>query len=327
MISMPPHSTQPIHPQIEAFAIYRCPTCHTPLGFEEHGDDSGVLRCEGGHSFPVEGGLPRFVPDEGYADSFGLQWQSFSRSQLDSVTGIPASRERLFKGTGWPERMDGELILEAGCGMGRFTDVLLSTGASVVSFDYSRAADITHKAFGPKGARVCQASIFEMPFRKGSFDRVFCYGVIQHTPDVRRAFFELAEMVKPGGHLAIDVYDRRKMWFNARYRVRWLTRRIDKRRLLRWCKAIVPAYMRVAPPLHPWNQLFVPIKDYRGVLGMDEEREIELSILDTMDMLSPAFDSPQYVRTITRWFREAGFEKIEAWRGGNGIEARGQRPA
>lgn len=321
--TQPPAQTQ----SSEGVAIYRCPTCHTPLRFEVQRDDSGVLRCEGGHSFPVEGGLPRFVPDEGYADSFGLQWQNFSRSQLDSNTGIPASRERLFKGTGWPERMDGELILEAGCGMGRFTEVLLSTGARVVSFDYSRAADITHKAFGAMGARVCQASIFEMPFRPGSFDRVFCYGVIQHTPDVRRAFFELAKMVKPGGHLAIDVYDRRKMWFNARYRVRWLTKRIDKRRLLQWCKTIVPAYMRVVPPLHPWNQLFVPIKDYRGALGLDREREIEISVLDTMDMLSPAFDSPQYLRTIKRWFREAGFERIEAWRGGNGIEARGRRPA
>src|SRR5512147_2607414 len=210
-------------------SLYVCPRCGGFFSLRsENTSGDGTLECGQGHRFPVAGGLPRFVESDGYAASFGFQWQAHARDQLDSATGAPVSRNRLFRGTRWPERMEGERILEAGCGSGRFTEVLLGTGARVVSFDYSAAAEVAHRAFSSRGAVVCQASIYEMPYPPASFDRVFCFGVLQHCPDVHRAFTSLVAMVKPGGHLAVDVYDRRRMWLNARYRVRWLTRRIDK---------------------------------------------------------------------------------------------------
>ena len=277
--------------------------------------------------YPVLRGVPRFVRDEGYCSSFGFQWGRYSTDQIDSATGTFLTRDRFFRGTGWPTTMAGERILEAGCGSGRFTEILLSTGARVVSFDHSDAAEITQRAFGPKGALVCQASIYEMPYRPASFDRVFCYGVLQHCPDVKGAFLALARMVKPGGSLAVDVYDRRRMWLNARYRVRWLTRRIEKHKLHRLCETIVPFYMRFFPPLHPWNQLLFPMKDYRGVLpGLTREQEVAWSVLDTFDMLSPAFDKPQYKRTVIGWCREAGLMVLSARHGGNGVEVNAVRP-
>jgi 2-polyprenyl-3-methyl-5-hydroxy-6-metoxy-1,4-benzoquinol methylase len=308
-------------PDPAGFIPYICPTCQSQLE-----PANGGLRCIRGHDFTVAEGLPRFVAEEGYSASFGLQWQTFSRVQLDSHSHTSLTRDRFFHGTRWPERMEGELILEAGCGSGRFTEVLLGTGARVVSFDYSRAADVAARTFGRR-AQICQASIYEMPYQRGSFDRVFCYGVIQHCPDVRAAFMALVEMVRPGGHLAVDVYDLRRLPFTARYRVRWLTRRLDKERLLRWCRRIVPTYQRLMPPLHPWNQLVFPIKDLRGVFpGLSRDDEVEMSILDTFDMLSPEFDQPQSLTTIRRWCREAGLRDVEVQRGGNGIEARARRP-
>lgn len=306
--------------------LYVCPGCGGSLSFSGAEGD-GTLACAKDHRFPVTGGMPRFVPSDGYAASFGFQWQVHARDQLDSVTGASLSRNRLFRGTGWPEQMPGELILEAGCGSGRFTEVLLSTGARVVSFDYSEAAAVAHRTFSPRGAEVSQASIYEMPYRPASFDRVFCYGVIQHCPDVHRAFTSLVAMVKPGGHLAVDVYDRRRLWLNARYRVRWLTKRMNKQRLHRWCQTIVPLYAKVMPPLHPWNQLIFPIKDYRGVLpGLTREQQIEWSVLDTFDALSPEYDQPQYLSTMKKWAAEAGLEDVVAAYGGNGVELRGRVP-
>jgi len=309
--------------------LYVCPNCRGRLTLQASGDaGSGSLSCNNQHSFAVRDELPCFVDSADYAASFGFQWQAHARDQLDSATGTTISRTRLFKGTRWPERMPGEQILEAGCGSGRFTEVLLSTGAEVISFDYSAAAEITHRAFSSRGAHVCQASMYAMPYAPGSFDRVFCYGVIQHCPDVRAAFSALVSMVRPGGHLAVDVYDRRRLWLNARYRVRWLTKRMDRQRLHRWCRKIVPLYIRLAPPLHPWNQLLIPIKDYRGALpGLTREQEIEWSILDTFDALSPMYDQPQYLSTMKRWARDAGLIEVEVEYGGNGIELRARRPS
>jgi 2-polyprenyl-3-methyl-5-hydroxy-6-metoxy-1,4-benzoquinol methylase len=304
-------------------SVYVCPKCKGALRL----DGAGGLDCGAGHRFPVIDGIPRFVDSDGYAASFGFQWKAHAREQLDSDSGASLSRDRFFRGTGWPQQMPGQLILEAGCGSGRFTEVLLGTGARLVSFDYSAAAEVAHRAFSAKGAEICQASIYDMPYREASFDRVFCFGVIQHCPDVHRAFTSLVAMVKPGGHLAVDVYDRRRMWLNARYRVRWLTKRINKERLHRWCETIVPLYAKLMPPLHPYNQLLFPIKDYRGALpGLSREQQIAWSVLDTFDALSPEYDQPQYLSTMKRWAAEAGLVEVEAAHGGNGIELRARRP-
>lgn len=308
--------------------VYACPKCHVPLQrSSDKAGDGEWLACDGGHRFPIVGGQARFVESDGYAASFGLQWEIHARDQLDSATGASLSRDRFFRGTRWPQRMPGELILEAGCGSGRFTEVLLSTGARVFSFDYSGAAAVAHRAFSSQGASICQASIYEMPYRPGSFDRVFCFGVLQHCPDVHKAFLMLAGMVRPGGHLAVDVYDRCRMWLNARYRIRWLTKRVDKQRLHRWCERLVPLYVKMMPPLHPWNQLLFPIKDYRGALpGLSLEQQLRWSVLDTFDALSPEYDQPQYLSTMKNWASEAGLVDIDAQYGGNGIELRARQP-
>lgn len=310
--------------------VYACPTCGGDFTFEAlpaiGGKPHGHLKCNQGHVFRVNG-IPRFVEDQGYTSNFGKQWAEFRKTQVDSATGNTESRERFFHGTGWPEKMEGETILEAGCGSGRFTEIMLGAGARVISFDYSAAADVADDSFAEKGASVCQASIYEMPYRRASFDRVFCYGVIQHTPDVRASFFKLVEMVKPGGHIAVDVYDAWKWIFHSRYRVRWFTKRMDQEKLLAWCRKVVPAYMKIFPPMHPYNQLFFPVKDYRGARpGFTEEQLVEYSILDTFDMLAPEYDQPQSRGTMLRWAREAGLTDVHIQTGGNGLELRARKP-
>lgn len=82
---------------------------------------SGAL-VSGGDRFPIVGGIPRFCPAETYARTFGYQWTLFSSTQLDShAQWGNVSERRLFAETEWTPRLDGQRILEAGCGMGRFT--------------------------------------------------------------------------------------------------------------------------------------------------------------------------------------------------------------
>src|SRR4051794_2522394 len=119
------------------------PTWHCPahaLPLEADGDR---LRCPGGDSFPVRDGIPRFVESSGYAAAFGAQWNAYRRTQLDSFTGVPASRDRARRIVGdetWA-RLPELRVLEVGCGAGRFTEVLLAAGADVTSVDLSEAVD------------------------------------------------------------------------------------------------------------------------------------------------------------------------------------------
>src|SRR5262245_25568552 len=126
----------------EGWEQFRCPTCFGELrvgsGLAQEsgtGDCTKISRSlQCAHcaaSFPIRAGIPRFVPDSGYANSFGLQWNRHTHTQLDRYSGLPISRSRLFAVTEWRENLTGERILEAGSGAGRFTEVLLQTGATL----------------------------------------------------------------------------------------------------------------------------------------------------------------------------------------------------
>src|SRR6476619_6854401 len=78
-----------------------CPTCKADLGVQAVTDEEreileGTLTCSSCHAqYPIRGGVPRFVPDGLYANSFGRQWNWFRTVQLDSETGTSRSEEAL----------------------------------------------------------------------------------------------------------------------------------------------------------------------------------------------------------------------------------------
>src|SRR5207245_5979702 len=84
-------------------------------------DLEGQLRCtQCPATFPILRSMPRFVSSDEYAASFGYQWNQFDKLQLDKFMRNDLSRERFYATTGWPEHLEGQRVLEAGCGMGRF---------------------------------------------------------------------------------------------------------------------------------------------------------------------------------------------------------------
>lgn len=158
--------------------------------------------------FPIENEIPRFVDSRNYAEGFGNQWNKFPKTQLDSHTGAPISEKRLARClNGKLNYINDKYVLEAGSGAGRFTEILLSKGAFVDSFDISSAVEANKKNNGlSKRLKIAQASILEIPFKKESYDYVICLGVLQHTPSPEISIRKLWEMVKPGGYLVFDHY-------------------------------------------------------------------------------------------------------------------------
>jgi ubiquinone/menaquinone biosynthesis C-methylase UbiE len=228
--------------------------------------------------------------------------------------------------------MVGDVILEAGSGSGRFTVQAASTGAMVVSFDYSNAVEANYRNNGHfDNVLIVQASIFEMPFRDNSFSRVFCIGVIQHTPDPWKAFQCLTKVLRSGGNIVIDAYRIRpwyEMIFLTKYWVRPITKKMPNDMLYRFCEKWVNFWWGITGifvnltgrRMLSW---FLLIADYRGVLPLPDELQREWSILDTFDMLSPAYDYPQTLASVRGWFEEEGYREVDVQYGYNGIEGRG----
>ena len=130
-----------------------------------------IVSEDGHHRHPVRGGIPRFVPATNYADNFGMQWNHFAKTQLDSHSEHPISADRFWKATGWkPADMKDQWVLDVGCGSGRFAEVALSSGAQVVALDYSSAVDACYANLRHHpNLHVIQGDIDSLRFAPDSF--------------------------------------------------------------------------------------------------------------------------------------------------------------
>ena len=304
--------------------ILACPKCGADLVCPQGtGSDDlvdGVLTCSGCRaSYPVREGIPRFVDDGNYASSFGMQWNRFRTTQVDSVSGTGLSAKRFFAETGWArEWLRGKLVLDAGCGAGRFVEIAAECGAQVLGVDISSAvvAAAANVARFPN-AHIVQASLYELPFRRGVFDACYCIGVVQHTPDPDRTLASLPLVLKEGGRVAVVAYER-KPWtrFNAKYLIRPLTRRMPKGVLLKAIQVAMPAAFLITevlfrvPVVNRFFKFVIPVANYAGELNLSLRQRYSWAILDTFDMLSPAFDRPQTTPEVVNALTKASIVGI-----------------
>ena len=324
-----------------------CPRCKSGLNLAlvEEKDDKGVVRgtlaCSGcAATYPIIRHIPRFVSPDNYAGNFGFQWNKFAQLQYDSHIGVPLSRNRFFTTTGWPEDMTGQVILEAGCGGGRFSEISSSTGAMVVAFDLSSAVEANYKLNGHReNLLIVQADIYNQPFQNKYFDRVYCLGVIQHTPDVRQSFLGLTQKVKDGGKFALDVYAKHKggrkqdffRWLGSYRRMRFITKRLPPRLVFNLWKAYVELLWPVtrqlwkSDPGRKFAQRVLLMKDFLKKYDLPDDLRKSWIIMNGIDGMCARYENRQHLDTITRWFAESGFAEAEVFYGPNGVNGRGTK--
>ena len=298
------------------------------------------LTC-GESSYPIILGIPRFVAQDNYAEDFGLQWNTFSRTQLDSYTGTDITESRLARCLrGQLGNIGGKLVLEAGSGAGRFTEILLKYGAVVHSFDFSTAVEANSLNNGESDSlTLVQADIRAIPFQKGFYDYVICLGVIQHTPNSEESIRSLWQMVKPGGYLVIDHY-----LFKWRDRIpppvggaetlyRKYLLALPRHQRLSRVKKIVDFWF----PIH-WkyrNSLTMqrvlrrmsPVHFYYPQLPLKtKELYYQWALLDTHDGTTDHFKHHRSVKQIRNFLATLNADDVIVTQGGNGVEAFCRKP-
>ena len=306
--------------------VLACPDCRGGLSCSAaegggNGDVvTGTLTCDGcGSCFPIAEGIPRFVPAENYATSFGYQWKLFRMEQLDSVNRTRLSERRFYSETGWTSGwMQGRWLLEAGCGAGRFLEIAARTGAQVVGVDISQAVDAARATLGLANVHLVQASIYQPPFRPGAFDGCYCIGVIQHTPDPLRALESLPPLVRPGGRLALTIYERRR-WtmLYSKYWLRPLTRRMNKRLVMGLIHGSMPVLFPLTEVLFrlPYVgrifQFMIPVANYVHNRELTLRQRYRWALLDTFDMLTPTYDQPLTQAEAEAALQAAGVDSLQ----------------
>ena len=275
-----------------------------------------------GRVYPILRGIPRFVDPSNYTASFGMQWNRFRATQVDSAAGGDHSRKRFDAETGWTEDvLRGKWTLDGGCGAGRFAEIAAARGPRLVALDMSSAVEAAKETLARfPNAEVVQGSLLEPPFRTGAFDFAYCIGVVQHTHSPETAVRRVVESVRRSGGFALTIYARRP-WtkLNAKYLVRPVTKRLPKETLLRAIESTMPVAFPVAervfgmPGIGRAIRFMTPIavylEDERP--GWSREHRYHESVLDTLDMLSPAYDSPMTWQEVERILRDVGADRWE----------------
>ena len=321
--------------------ILRCPVSGQKLEWKgaaaatENGEllEGWLVSEDGQYRYPVRGGIPRFVPESNYADNFGMQWNHFAKTQLDSHSGHGISADRFWMATSWnATEMDGKWVLDVGCGSGRFAEVALSSGAQVVALDYSSAVDACYANLRDHpNLHVIQGDIYAMPFAPETFSFVYSLGVLQHTPDVARAFAALPPLLRGQGHLCVDYYEKSfKSLLLPKYWLRPFTKGMAKQKLFSRLEKIVPILLPVSrtlgrvPVVGKLLKRTIPVANYEGMLPLTERQLREWALLDTFDWFSPAYDNPQTNRSARLYMESANMEEVEVLKAGH-LVARGKK--
>lgn len=307
----------------EILEILRCPLCRKPL----HQDERGAYLCaQCGKTFPVIDGVASFVDQDNYADSFGFQWSLYRRTQLDTETSRESESD-FRKRTGFtPEDLRDKLVLDVGCGMGRFAEVATRWGARVVGIDLSAAAQVAARNLRDREFVALQADVFALPFALESFDYVYSVGVLHHTPDCERAVKALPPYLKAGGRLAVWLYSGYNKWYRFSDVYRKVTHRMPPRLLHGILRVIVPALNGINRGLRVVPVIGRPIAGaVYHVFPVNRNPRREWRVLDTFDWYSPRYQSKHTYEQVFRWFESCGLEDLHV--GDVPIAVRGRKPS
>ena len=205
--------------------------------------------------------------------------------------------------TPWTEQDDlsRKWILDAGCGSGRFSEIALETKAEIISVDISNAVDACRNNLKdqPNGHFI-QASITALPIKQSILDGIYCIGVIQHTPVPKDVFNHLPQFIKKDGELAVTFYPKRwSTYLYSKYWVRPITKRIPKKVFFYMLKFSMPILFPITyilfniPILGKFFWRIIPVANYVHVKELSFGEKYRWAMLDTFDMLTPAYDQPQ----------------------------------
>lgn len=304
----------------EVLQILRCPDCG--CGIEEAPEGLACAGCR--KTFPKVRGVVRFVGQQHYADSFGFQWLRHDKTQLDSGSDTRSEIDFIHKTGLRREELQGKLVLDVGCGMGRYAEVVSRLGARVVGIDLSAAVEAAVQNLDGHTATIFQADVFSLPFAPESFDYIYSLGVLHHTPDCEQAFNKLPPLLKAGGGIAIWLYSAYNKWYRFSDVYRHVTKRMPPKLLHSLCYGTIPLYgihkvLRKVPLIG---------RPAAGILGhlipMSFNKDPDWRVLDTFDWYSPWYQSKHTYEEVFRWLESCGLEDLHV--ADEPISVRGRKP-
>jgi SAM-dependent methyltransferase len=242
--------------------------------------------------------------------TYGLQWNRFRIIRAEEDRATFSNRTRLSAAD-----LDGKLVLDAGCGMGRYLRVAAAGPArQIVGMDLSRAVVAARELTAElPGVSLVRADLLKPPFPTESFDHIYSLGVLDHTPDPRRAFLELARLLKPGGRLVVWVYEKERPLVEAMMNVqRAVSTRLSVSVLEFLCRILAPlgSLKRRLFASRRWALKRMGVALHLLTIGVSMHPDPEVRVCDTLDWYAPRYLSRHTFDEVAGWFRQAGLSGV-----------------
>lgn len=254
--------------------LLRCPSTGSRLTVAEStvtdGEHliEGKLRTEGENPlvYTVSSGVPNLMePATGDSvvqtlDVFGTEWRDFANwgwiddpgptradalahdSGLSSDSAATFLRKTGHAASGNLSPDLGRLVIDCGCGNGRFSREAAKYAERVVAIDASIAAEVAFenmRRHGIANVGVVRASVLDLPLADGCADYAFSIGVLQHTGNAPRMIAEMARIIPPGHHVSINCYGKGSALYEAiDARIRKYTTKMDQASKLDFARKI-----------------------------------------------------------------------------------------
>jgi len=103
---------------------------------------------------------------------------------------------------------EGRSVLEVGCGTGLILQQVAKFAKEARGVDLS--PNMLEQACS-RGLQVAQADCRELPFPAAHFDVVYSFKVLAHVREYKKALDEMTRVLKPGGKMIIDSYNRNSL--------------------------------------------------------------------------------------------------------------------
>jgi SAM-dependent methyltransferase len=243
-------------------------------------------------------------------NAYTLQWNRYRIVRDEEDRATFRNRTGLA-----PDDLRDAVVLDAGCGMGRYLRIAGESAAQlIVGIDLSgaviAAGELT--ASDPRIA-ILQGDLLRPPFAPSTFDHIYSLGVIDHTPDPRAAFLALARLLKPGGRIVVWVYPREHRFVEWAMNVqRAVSTRLPLQLLEQLCRISAPVgglkRRLMASPVRLVQRAAVAL--HLLTIGVSMHPDAEVRICDTFDWYAPRYLSRHTVDEVTSWFAAAGLSKV-----------------
>lgn len=305
----------------QVVALLRCPVCADPIELLNPGALDAVLGHTGNvcpEIYPVIDGVPRLLTSEArgalmrshprlatdarfahwigrtrqtpadlrLVERFDREWQRFSDMAPDERARLFSSYFDLV-----PEETlrSAAVVLDAGCGSGRWAAEVARRGPMVLALDLGQSVEVTRRNTPAERITVVQADVRHIPLAPASVDLAYSLGVLHHVEETDAALARIAAAVRPGGLVLIYVYyalDGRGAIFKTAFRTVDLVRRL----ISRLPQALVPALTGVIAGL-----IYLPLARTASLLeglGLKRAaRKLPLNFYSTLSFRTMQNDS------------------------------------